>query len=183
MLVSSFLAGRTDAAGFTFTLGILATLTALLKEFTQVTDNTLYWNIGFDNYRVFMEQDSAPPSGHGAKAASVRRPPRVELRDVTFSYPEAETPAIDHLSLTLEPGEKIALVGLNGAGKTTLVKLLTGLYQPESGEILVDGVPVRDFDQKEYFRLVGTVFQDVSLLPFTIGENVAGREQFDREQV
>ena len=183
VLVSSFLAGRTDAAGFTFTLGILATLTALLKEFTQVTDNTLYWNIGFDNYRVFMEQDSAPPSGHGAKAASVRRPPRVELRDVTFSYPEAETPAIDHLSLTLEPGEKIALVGLNGAGKTTLVKLLTGLYQPESGEILVDGVPVRDFDQKEYFRLVGTVFQDVSLLPFTIGENVAGREQFDREQV
>ena len=102
---------------------------------------------------------------------------------MTFSYPEAETPAIDHLSLTLEPGEKIALVGLNGAGKTTLVKLLTGLYQPESGEILVDGVPVRDFDQKEYFRLVGTVFQDVSLLPFTIGENVAGREQFDREQV
>ena len=183
VLVSSFLAGRTDAAGFTFTLGILATLTALLKEFTQVTDNTLYWNIGFDNYRVFMEQDSAPPSGHGAKAASVRRPPRVELRDVTFSYPEAETPAIDRLSLTLEPGEKIALVGLNGAGKTTLVKLLTGLYQPESGEILVDGVPVRDFDQKEYFRLVGTVFQDVSLLPFTIGENVAGREQFDREQV
>ena len=58
VLVSSFLAGRTDAAGFTFTLGILATLTALLKEFTQVTDNTLYWNIGFDNYRVFMEQDN-----------------------------------------------------------------------------------------------------------------------------
>ena len=183
VLVSSFLAGRTDAAGFTFSLGVLATLTALIKEFVQVTDNTLYFNIGFNNFRVFMEQDSAPPSGHGAKAASVRRPPRVELRDVTFSYPEAETPAIDHLSLTLEPGEKIALVGLNGAGKTTLVKLLTGLYQPQSGEILVDGVPVKDFDQKEYFRLVGTVFQDVSLLPFTIGENVAGREQFDRERV
>ena len=183
VLVSSFLAGRTDAAGFTFTLGILATLTALLKEFTQVTDNTLYWNIGFDNYRVFMEQDSAPPSGHGAKAASVRRPPRVELRDVTFSYPEAETPAIDRLSLTLEPGEKIALVGLNGAGKTTLVKLLSGLYRPTGGEILVDGVPAADFNAAEYLRLVGTLYQDVKLLPFTVGENVSGAEDYDRERV
>ena len=104
-------------------------------------------------------------------------------RDVTFTYPEAKTPAIDHLSLTLEPGEKVALVGLNGAGKTTLVKLLSGLYRPDSGEILIDGVPAEQFDPKAYWELVGTVFQDVSLLPFTIGENVAGRERYDRDRV
>ena len=130
MLVSSFLAGRTDAAGFTFTLGILATLTALLKEFTQVTDNTLYWNIGFDNYRVFMEQDSAPPSGHGAKAASVRRPPRVELRDVP---PERSTPSfsIFWVRLVSSPLER-ALTASRSPGR--------GLREALRGaELLVQG--------------------------------------------
>ena len=183
VLVSAFLSGKTDAAGFTFSLGILTTLTACLKEFIQITDNTLYNNIAFDSYRVFMEQDDTPPEGGGAKAAGLRRPPRVELRDVTFTYPESKAPAIDHLSLTLEPGEKIALVGLNGAGKTTLVKLLSGLCRPDSGEILINGVPAEQFSREEYFQLVGTVFQDVNLLPFTIGENVAGREQYDRDRV
>ncbi len=183
VLVSAFLSGKTDAAGFTFSLGILTTLTAWLKEFIQITDNTLYNNIAFDSYRVFMEQDDTPPEGGDAKAAGLRRPPRVELRDVTFTYPESKAPAIDHLSLTLEPGEKIALVGLNGAGKTTLVKLLSGLCRPDSGEILIDGVPAEQFSREEYFQLVGTVFQDVNLLPFTIGENLAGREKYDAARV
>lgn len=183
VLVSAFLSGKTDAAGFTFSLGILTTLTAWLKEFIQITDNTLYNNIAFDSYRVFMEQDDTPPEGGDAKAAGLRRPPRVELRDVTFTYPESKAPAIDHLSLTLEPGEKIALVGLNGAGKTTLVKLLSGLCRPDSGEILINGVPAEQFSREEYFQLVGTVFQDVNLLPFTIGENLAGREKYDTARV
>ena len=177
VLVSAFLSGETDAAGFTFSLGILTTLTALLNEFIKIHSNLLFYNIGFNHYRNFMDDDHAPPKGGDAQAASVRRPPKVELRDVTFTYPGAKTPAIDHLSLTLEPGEKIALVGLNGAGKTTLVKLLNGLYRPDSGEILIDGVPVERFG--EYFQLVGTVFQDVNLLPFTVGENLAGREKYD----
>ena len=183
VLVSAFLSGKTDAAGFTFSLGILTTLTAWLKEFIQITDNTLYNNIAFDSYRVFMEQDDTPPEGGGAKAAGLRRPPRVELRDVTFTYPESKAPAIDHLSLTLEPGEKIAQVGLNGARKTTLVKLLSGLCRPDSGEILINGVPAEQFSREEYFQLVGTVFQDVNLLPFTIGENLAGREKYDAARV
>ncbi len=183
VLVSAFLSGEMDAAGFTFSLGVLSTLTMWLSEFIQTHDNLLYYSIGFNHFRNFMDREDPVHESGDAKADAVRRPPRVELRDVTFTYPEAKTPAIDHLSLTLEPGEKVALVGLNGAGKTTLVKLLSGLYRPDSGEILIDGVPAEQFDPKEYWELVGTVFQDVSLLPFTIGENVAGREQYDRDRV
>ncbi len=172
-----------DAAGFTFSLGVLSTLTMWLSEFIQTHDNLLYYSIGFNHFRNFMDREDPVHESGDAKADAVRRPPRVELRDVTFTYPEAKTPAIDHLSLTLEPGEKVALVGLNGAGKTTLVKLLSGLYRPDSGEILIDGVPAEQFDPKAYWELVGTVFQDVSLLPFTIGENVAGRERYDRDRV
>ena len=183
VLVSAFLSGEMDAAGFTFSLGVLSTLTMWLSEFIQTHDNLLYYSIGFNHFRNFMDREDPVHESGDAKADAVRRPPRVELRDVTFTYPEAKTPAIDHLSLTLEPGEKVALVGLNGAGKTTLVKLLSGLYRPDSGEILIDGVPAEQFDPKEYWELVGTVFQDVSLLPFTIGENVAGRERYDRDRV
>ena len=183
VLVSAFLSGEMDAAGFTFSLGVLSTLTMWLSEFIQTHDNLLYYSIGFNHFRNFMDREDPVHESGDAKADAVRRPPRVELRDVTFTYPEAKTPAIDHLSLTLEPGEKVALVGLNGAGKTTLVKLLSGLYRPDSGEILIDGVPAEQFDPKAYWELVGTVFQDVSLLPFTIGENVAGREQYDRDRV
>ena len=183
VLVSAFLSGEMDAAGFTFSLGVLSTLTMWLSEFIQTHDNLLYYSIGFNHFRNFMDREDPVHESGDTKADAVRRPPRVELRDVTFTYPEAKTPAIDHLSLTLEPGEKVALVGLNGAGKTTLVKLLSGLYRPDSGEILIDGVPAEQFDPKAYWELVGTVFQDVSLLPFTIGENVAGRERYDRDRV
>ncbi|MDE6588924.1 MAG: ABC transporter ATP-binding protein/permease [Oscillospiraceae bacterium] len=182
-LVAAFLSGRMDAAEFTFSLGVLAALTSLLNEFVHQHDDLLFFSIGFNHYRNFMDDDFAPPKGGDAKAASVRPPLKVELRDVTFTYPGAETPAIDHLSLTLEQGEKVALVGLNGAGKTTLVKLLSGLYRPDSGEILIDGVPVEQFGQKEYFRLVGTVFQDSNLLPFTIAENLACREKYDQLRI
>ena len=183
VLVSAFLSGEVDAAGFTFSLGVLSTLTGWLNEFIATHDNLLFYSIGFNHYRNFMDREDGVPPGGDAAPDAVRRPPKVELRDVTFTYPEAKAPAIDHLSLTLEPGEKVALVGLNGAGKTTLVKLLSGLYRPDSGEILIDGVPAEQFDPKAYWELVGTVFQDVSLLPFTIGENVAGREQYDRDRV
>lgn len=183
VLVSAFLSRQIDAAGFTFSLGVLSTLTEWLNEFIITHNNLTYYNIGFNHFRNYMDEDHAPPTGGDTKESSVHRPPKVELRNVTFTYPGSAAPTIDHLSLTLEPGEKIALVGLNGAGKTTLVKLLSGLYRPDSGEIIVDGIPMEQFESKEYFKLIGTVFQDVNLLPFTIAENVAGQEQYDSNLV
>lgn len=177
VLVSAFLAGQIGAAEFTFSLGILSTLTEWLNDFIVTQDNLVYYNIGFNPFRNFIDGSHDSPATGNVKADSVCYPPKVEIRDVTFTYPGASAPALDHLSLTLEPGEKITLVGLNGAGKTTLVKLLSGLYRPDSGTILIDGIPMEHFEKREYFKLIGTVFQDVSLLPFTIAENVAGREQ------
>lgn len=177
VLVSAFLAGQIGAAEFTFSLGILSTLTEWLNDFIVTHDNLVYYNIGFNPFRAFIDGNHVSPAAGNVKADSVCHPPKVEIRDVTFTYPGTATPTLDHLSLTLEPGEKIALVGLNGAGKTTLVKLLSGLYRPDSGTILIDGIPMEHFEKREYFKLIGTVFQDVSLLPFTIAENVAGREQ------
>ena len=183
VLVSAFLSGQIGAAEFTFSLGILSTLTEGLNDFIVTQDNLAYYNIGFNPFRDFIDGSHDSPAAGNVKADSVHHPPRVEIRDMTFTYPGTSAPALDHLTLTLEPGEKIALVGLNGAGKTTLVKLLSGLYRPDSGTILIDGIPMEHFEKEEYFKLIGTVFQDVSLLPFTIAENVAGHEQYSSDMV
>ncbi len=183
MLVGYFLDGNIDAAGFTLTIGIISTFTNWLNEFVTTSDDWRYETLEVDDLRDFLEQKDVLNHGPGPDVSQVKRPPQVELRDVTFSYPGQERPVINHLSLTIHSGEKIALVGLNGAGKTTLVKLLSGLYKPDSGEILVDGMPTTDFNATEYLRLVGTLYQDVNILPFTIGENVSGREDYDRTWV
>ena len=183
MLVGAFLAGNIDAAGFTLTIGIISTFTNWLNEFVATSDDWRYETLEVDDLRDFLEQKDVLNHGSGTDVSQVKCPPQVELRDVTFTYPGQERPVIDHLSLTIRPGEKIALVGLNGAGKTTLVKLLSGLYKPDSGQILVGGIPTTDFNAAEYLQLVGTLYQDVNILPFTIGENVSGREDYDYARV
>lgn len=183
ILVKSFLSGTIDAAGFTLTIGIISTFTNWLNEFVATSDDWRYETLEVDDLRDFLEQKDVLNHGPGADISKVKCPPQVELRDVSFTYPGQERPVINHLSLTIRPGEKIALVGLNGAGKTTLVKLLSGLYKPDSGEILLDGIPASDFNAVEYLRLVGTLYQDVNVLPFTIGENVSGREDYDHVRV
>ncbi len=107
---------------------------------------------------------------------------RYELRlaHVTFRYPEASADTIHDLTLTIHPGEKLALVGLNGAGKTTLVKLLCGFLDPTSGCVLLNGKDIRQYNRREYYRLFSAVFQDFSLLAATLGENVAQSDTYDR---
>ena len=95
-----------------------------------------------------------------------------ELRDVSFRYPGAEEDTLHHINLRIRPGEKIAIVGLNGAGKTTLVKLLSGLYDPTEGTVLLDGQDIRQFNRDEYYRLFAAVLQEHSLLDATLAENI-----------
>src|SRR5205823_7850372 len=95
------------------------------------------------------------------------------FEDVGFIYPGAERWAVRHLSFTLEAGEVVALVGENGAGKTTLVKLLTRLYDPDEGRILLDGHDLRDYDLDELRGSMGVIFQDFVRYNFTARDNIA----------
>ncbi len=105
--------------------------------------------------------------------------PEIVLKNVSFKYPLAEEDTLKSLNITFRPGENIAIVGLNGAGKTTLVKLLAGLYNPTSGEILLNGKNRADYKSSSVHNITSAVFQDKCFFPFTLKENVILGEKED----
>ncbi len=99
-------------------------------------------------------------------------PAEIELKNVSFGYNEEEGYILNNINMKINPYEKIAIVGYNGAGKTTLIKLIMRLYDPNEGEILLDGVNIKEYDVEEYRRKIGTVFQDFKIFAATVKENV-----------
>lgn len=95
------------------------------------------------------------------------------FENVSYKYAKAETYALKNLSLTIHPGEKLAVVGLNGAGKTTMIKLLLRLYDPTEGRITLNGTDIRQYEREEYFKLFSPVFQDVQVMAFPVSGNVS----------
>jgi ATP-binding cassette subfamily B protein len=120
----------------------------------------------------------------GVVVPSRDAPPTVTLRAVSFRYPGAEDDALRGVDLEIPSGTAAALVGLNGAGKTTLVRLLCGLYPPSRGQVLVDGLDLREVDLEEWHRRIAPMFQEFTRLHVSVAENVAvGRvESIDRRE-
>nr|WP_318280961.1 ABC transporter ATP-binding protein [Paenibacillus bovis] len=96
----------------------------------------------------------------------------IRLEEVTFSYPGEDKPAIHNVSFQIRPGERIALVGANGSGKSTLMKLLLGLYEPDSGQIFIDGVNIKDIEASSLRKAMSVVFQDFGKYSLTAKENI-----------
>lgn len=99
-------------------------------------------------------------------------PTELELRNVSFAYNEKDGYILKNVSMKINPYSKIAIVGYNGAGKTTLIKLIMRLYDPNEGEILLNGINIKEYDVAEYRRKIGTVFQDFKIFAATVKENV-----------
>ena len=162
-----------------FTLGVLTFLAAsfrqsrdliqgVLLSTSQLYEQALYLRDLF----TFFEMQPSIASRPGARA--VPRPilRGFEFRDVGFRYPGSDKWAVRHLSFTLQPGERLALVGENGAGKTTLVKLLARLYDADEGAILLDGTDLREYDVASLHRAIGVIFQDFVRYDFLLRENI-----------
>lgn len=107
----------------------------------------------------------------------LRTPYQIELQDVSFRYPGAEKDTLAHINLTIQPGEKLAIVGLNGAGKTTLIKLMCGFLDPTEGKVLLNDADIRTYNRRDYYKLFSAVFQDFSVLDVTIAENIAQTDE------
>lgn len=104
----------------------------------------------------------------------------VEFRDVSFRYPGSDIWALRHVSMKFKVGKRLAIVGENGSGKTTFIKLLCRLYDPQEGQILLNGIDIRKYQYDDYMRIFSVVFQDFQLICQPLGNNVAGSMEYDR---
>lgn len=128
-------------------------------------------------YDDFMSQGQI--FNHGEGRPLPKEPLSIELKNVTYTYPNNDTSTINNVSLTIKPYENLAIVGENGAGKSTLTNLITGLLKPDTGEIYINGVAQSEFNISDYYALFAPVFQEKFLLTYSIKETVIQGLPFD----
>ncbi|MDC4250725.1 ABC transporter ATP-binding protein/permease [Clostridium perfringens] len=140
-------------------------------------------NMYLDDMREFLEIKSE--NKEKTKDIPIDSSYEIEFKNVSFKYPKTDKYIYKNLSLKIKKGQRLAIVGINGAGKTTFVKLLCRLYEPTSGEILINGVNIQSFSKEEYYKILSVVFQDIKTFAFTVAENVSleNLEEVDREKV
>lgn len=143
-----------------------ATFASVLSAIGGMYEDSLY----LSNLYEYLEQPIAKPIGHATRGLLPGDGLRFE--NVSFCYPGSLEPALNNVSLHLKPGEKLAIVGENGSGKTTLIKLLTRLYTPDSGRVLLDGLDLREWDLDALQQRIGVIFQNFVRYQFTVGENI-----------
>jgi ATP-binding cassette subfamily B protein len=182
------LQGKMTVGTLTFLTGAIAGASANLQmifsTFSSIADQSLFLTDLLQFFAVRPTVFSKP------NALKTPRPIKqgIEFRDVAFSYPGSDRPILRNLNLFLKPDERIALIGENGEGKTTIVKLLTRLYDPTAGQILLDGVDLREYDLDDYASNIAVIFQDFMRYDMTAWENIAvgqigARENLDKVEL
>ncbi len=139
---------------------------AILTAISGMYEDNLYLSNLYD----YLEQPV--PARRGKSVRGPHPEQGLEFRNVSFVYQGADSRALDNISLQVRPGESLALVGENGSGKTTLIKLLTRLYDPTEGQILLDGLDLQEWDVEALRQRVGVIFQDFGRYQFSVGENI-----------
>ena len=141
----------------------------LIAMSSTIYEGTLF----IDNLISFMkEEQTVTPTVEPPVSVERGVGHTIEFRNVSFRYPGTNKDVIKNVNLTIDPGETVVLVGLNGAGKTTLIKLLTRLYDPTEGVILLDGRDIREYDVRELYSMFGIIFQDFGKYAVTVEENI-----------
>ncbi len=171
-------AGKVTIGGFTIILNaakqLAGNMTQLFLGIVGLYQNNKY----IDDFFVFRERPSklrktakALPENWGGES-SPSAPGKIELKNVSFAYPGTSRMIVKNINLTIEPGERLMIVGENGAGKTTLVKLLMRLYDATEGEVLYNGINVKDYEYDHYMAHFSAVFQDFHIFDISVYENI-----------
>lgn len=173
LMVGSFEVGSKGAtpgnimAAITYTTQLLNGILMLVLLFQNISRGIASWK------RVKEVLHSEPELKDGSFGGITRQHGKIEFRNVSFSYPGSGRTVLDHINLTVYPGETLAIMGATGCGKTSLVNLIPRFYDATEGTVLVDGVDVREYRQKELREKIAVVLQKSELFSMTVGENIA----------
>lgn len=143
-----------------------SSVSASLSSISGMYEDNLYLST------LYEYLETPVPERTGDRRAGPTPGDGIRFENVSFTYPGAERPALEQVDLHVRPGESLALVGENGSGKTTLIKLLTRLYTPSEGRVLLDGLDLQDWDPEVLRARIGVIFQDFSRYQFLLGENI-----------
>lgn len=171
-LLSQLLGRHIVLSQYSFLLGSLGIIAGYFSSFQRHLAN-LYenWLYVSDLKRIFELPDVIDKTRSLTPVPN--HSPKIEFRNVSFSYPKSSEKVLDQLSFIIEPGKRVALIGENGAGKTTIIKLLARFYDVSEGEIFINDVNIREIDLKTYYHLWWVLFQNFARYWFTVDENVA----------
>lgn len=182
-LILEMLNGSISIGEFTLYVGSATAMSTAVNAFLQSIGGMRERSSRMDDFRSFMDIKFGDEN---KKTVPVPKADRYtfEFRNVSFRYQGQEAYALKNLNLTLEAGQRLAVVGLNGAGKTTFIKLLLRLYDVTDGVILCNGIDIREFDRNEYFKLFAPAFQEVEIFAFPLSENISmtTAEQTDKQK-
>ena len=162
-----------SVADFILYFGVITGFSSWLGNVFLQISTLNQTNQKINYFRSYLEYPESYRRDGGVGISSYSSPKVIELKNVSYQYEGTDQYALRNINLKILSGEHLAVVGLNGAGKTTLVKLICGLADPTKGQVLYDGIDVREYNRTEYYRLFSAVFQNFSILPVTIEEIVS----------
>ena len=152
-------------------------LSDFIHEYTEIKKQSLE----VKDFRAFIDRYKVKDVP-AKELPAMQEKPAFEFKDVSFCYEGQKKNALEHVSISIPYGERLAVVGLNGAGKTTFIKLLAGFYKPAEGKICLNGKDCADMSREEIFRYFSAVFQNVEEYPFTVAENVSMKNLKDTDE-
>ncbi len=169
-------------------IGSFAMYTGAVTTFSIAFRNVLDSLIEIQTYDIYYDKldeylNLPKTLREGKELIDADRNHSIEFRNVSFQYSGSDVYALKNINITIPFGQKLSIVGENGAGKTTFVKLMTRMYDPTEGEILLDGVNIKTIDYEQYMSIFSSVFQDYRLFSFSIKDNVAFAQPMDEDKV
>ncbi len=174
------IARKIDPADFILAIGALAVAGASLKPLTNIINDIQTSAPAAERLKQLLDTEQEP--GHNTQGAVLPRLPRhtrsIEFDAVRFTYPNAERPALDRISLTIGFGTRVAIVGTNGSGKTTLLAMVARLFDPDEGRVLVDGRDIREVAVRSLREQIAVVTQEVILFKGTVRTNILYGSEF-----